>query len=150
KTLDSQVRTSAFDMTMSVLENSGRLVCSFEYNVDLFDESTIERMGKHFDQLAETAPANAALRLIELKMLGEEERSQLLFEFNRSEREYECRSSIQELFARQARRLPDKVAMSDGDGQLSYDELNRAANRLASYLIHRGGVRPEMFVGLCM
>ena len=149
KSLDRQTRTSAFDMTMAVTEKAEGLSCSVEYNADLFDEATIVRMGGHFSRLAEEAVGNADLRVIEMRMLGEEERNQLLYEFNRTEREYPRRASIQEIFRHQAERLADKVAISEGDRQLSYGELNRAANRVASYLVDRG-VGAETFVGLCM
>lgn len=149
KSLDRQTRTSAFDMTMAVTEKAEGLSCSVEYNADLFDEATIVRMGEHFSRLAEEAVGNPDLRVIEMRMLAEEERKQLLYEFNRTEREYPRRASIQEIFRQQAERLADKVAISEGGRQLSYGELNRAANRVASYLVD-SGVGVETFVGLCM
>lgn len=149
KSLDRQTQTSAFDMTMIVIEKAEGLSCRVEYNADLFDEATIVRMGGHFRRLAEEAVSQPDLRVIEMGMLREEERNQLLYEFNRTEREYPRRSSIQEIFRRQAMRLSEKVALSEGDRQLTYGELDRAANRLASYLVDRG-VEVETFVGLCM
>jgi amino acid adenylation domain-containing protein len=149
KSLDRQTRTSAFDMTMAVTEKAEGLSCSMEYNADLFDEATIVRMGRHFSGLAEEAVGNADLRVIEMRMLAEEERRQLIYEFNRTEREYPRHATIQEIFQQQAERLADKVAISEGGRQLSYGELNRAANRVASYLVD-SGVAVEAFVGLCM
>jgi amino acid adenylation domain-containing protein len=149
KLLDRQTRTSAFDMTLAVTEKAEGLSCSVEYNADLFDEATMVRMGGHFSRLAEEAVGNADLRVIEMRMLGEEERKQLLYEFNRTEREYPRQASIHEIFRQQAERFADKVAISEGSRQLSYGELNRAANRVASYLVDRG-VGAETFVGLCM
>jgi amino acid adenylation domain-containing protein len=149
RSLDRQTRTSAFDMTMAVTEKAEGLSCSLEYNADLFDEATIVRMGGHFSRLAEEAAGNPDLRVIEMRMLGEQERDQLLYEFNRTQREYPRQASIQEIFRQQTERLADKVAISEGGRQLSYGELNRAANRVASYLVE-SGVGVETFVGLCM
>src|SRR5579864_1099406 len=51
-------------------------------------------------------------------------------------------NSIQERFAAQLAQTPDAVAVSSGDVQLTYRELDRRANRLARRLIGLG-VRPE-------
>jgi amino acid adenylation domain-containing protein len=147
--LDRQARTAAFDMTMTLVEKAGGLSCSLEYNADLFDEATIVRTGGHFGRLIEAAVGNTDVRVIEMGMVGEEERNQLLYGFNRTEREFPRRASIQGIFRRQAARLADKVAVSEGGRQLTYGVLNTAASRVANYLI-ASGVRPETFVGLCL
>ncbi|CAG8871172.1 Tyrocidine synthase 3 [Pseudomonas fluorescens] len=54
---------------------------------------------------------------------------------------------MQRLFERQAQATPDAVALVFGDRQLSYRQLNQAANRLALTLIGRG-VGPEVLVGV--
>jgi amino acid adenylation domain-containing protein len=149
KSLDRQTRTSAFDMTMSLIEKAEGLNCSVEYNADLFDVASIVRLGGHFSRLAEAVAADAGTRVIDLEMLSQEERRQLLYEFNRTDREYPRRASIHEIFQHQAERLREKVAISERGRQLTYGELNRSANRVASYLKERG-VGVETFVGLCM
>ncbi|MFG1642751.1 amino acid adenylation domain-containing protein [Amycolatopsis sp. NPDC049252] len=55
---------------------------------------------------------------------------------------------LHELFAAQARRTPDRVAVTDGQRELTYRELDEAADRLAIRL-RAAGVRPEVLVGLC-
>ena len=54
---------------------------------------------------------------------------------------------IHELFEKQARRTPDAVAVQLNQARLSYDELNRSANRLAHHL-RSLGVGPETLVGI--
>ena len=54
---------------------------------------------------------------------------------------------IHELFAEQAERTPEQIALVGEGRQLSYRELNRRANQLGHYL--RGlGVGPEVVVGI--
>jgi non-ribosomal peptide synthetase component F len=144
KSQDRQMGTSKFDITLEVIEKSEGLVCSFEYNTDLYDEATIVRMGEHYRRLAQAAVDNADAKLKEMSMLGDEERNQLLYDLNRTERPYPCRASIQEIFRHQASRLADKVAISEGSRQLSYGELNRAATAGAYLVDNSGGV--ETFV----
>jgi amino acid adenylation domain-containing protein len=55
---------------------------------------------------------------------------------------------VHELFEEQVERTPQAVAVVCGEKELSYEELNRRANRLAHYL--RGlGVQPDTRVGIC-
>jgi amino acid adenylation domain-containing protein len=58
--------------------------------------------------------------------------------------------SVVELFEGRVAGSPDSVALVDVDGRaVSYVELNRAANRLARYLVDRG-VRPDVRVALVL
>ena len=56
---------------------------------------------------------------------------------------------LADLLEATAARLPDQIALIFGDQRLSYRELNQAADRVASALLHRG-VRPGQVVGLCL
>src|SRR5207248_418387 len=49
----------------------------------------------------------------------------------------------------QATRMPDAVAVLDGERALTYAELNASANRLARCLRARG-VGPDTLVGICL
>jgi amino acid adenylation domain-containing protein len=60
-----------------------------------------------------------------------------------------ARRSVHELFEAQAARNPHATATLSDDDRLTYDELNRRANRLAHHLISLG-VRPETLVGLVL
>ena len=147
--MERQAETSKFDLTMIVTEKAGGLSCCVEYSTDLFDAVSMERLAGHFRRLAAAAAENAEMRVIEMGMLGEEERSQLLYGFNRTEREYARAASLDKLFRQQAERVADKVAVVEGERQVSYGELERASGRVASYLV-RNGVGAEAFVGLCL
>src|SRR5882724_13716476 len=57
--------------------------------------------------------------------------------------------TVDRLFAEQAARAPQAVALVSADGEITYGELARRAGRLAARL--RGvGVGPEVAVGLCL
>ena len=81
-------------------------------------------------------------------MLSDPERQQILYEWNRTQAEYPTDVCIHELFEAQVKRTPEATAVVFGNKKLSYDELNRRANRQAHYL-RKKGVSPEKRVGIC-
>ncbi|MBW4510724.1 MAG: amino acid adenylation domain-containing protein [Scytonematopsis contorta HA4267-MV1] len=56
---------------------------------------------------------------------------------------------LHEIFEENARRLPNKIAVSYKDEEISYEELNRRANQLAHHL-QSLGVGANTLVGLCI
>jgi amino acid adenylation domain-containing protein len=83
----------------------------------------------------------------ELPLVSEEEREQLLVEWNWREVEYESEGSLAERFEQVAAERAVAVGLVYEEEEVSYGELNRRSNQLAHYL--RGqGVGPEVRVGL--
>ena len=145
--LEVETQTAKFDLSLSMAESDEGLVGTFNYNLDLFDAASIERMAQHFEHLLEAAVSNPDEQISRLQILSEAERDQVLFEWNDTRRDLDKNRPIHLAFAEQARRTPDAVAVGFEQHDLTYRELNRAANRLAHHL-RRLGVGPEVPVGL--
>ena len=141
--------TAKFDLTLFIEEAAEELIGVLEYNTDLFEAATINRMAGHFQQLLEGIVANPDRPLSELPMLTEAERQQLLVEWNQTQVDYPKDYCIHELFEAQVERTPDAIAVVFEDQQLTYRELNAKANQLAHYL-QTLGVGPEVLVGICV
>jgi amino acid adenylation domain-containing protein len=139
---------SKFDLTLFAREQTDGLRVTFEYNTDLFDGTTIERLCGHFQNLLEAVVNNPELRLSALPLLTPEEKQRLLVEFN-DNAQYYPPMCVHELFAAQARRRPQAVAVVFRDQRLSYGELEARSSRLAAHL-RRLGVGPGVPVGLCV
>src|SRR5215218_1570321 len=84
-----------------------------------------------------------------IEVLPEAERRQVLEEWNRTAAEYPADRCIHELFEVQAARTPGAVAVRFEEAALTYDELNRSANRLAHHL-RALGVGPDARVAICV
>ena len=140
---------SKFELSLSLKESGNSLNASIEYRTDLFDAETIRRMLDHYQNLLEGIAANPDARLSELPLLTEQERQQIVVEWNRTETEYPKQRCVHELFAEQAARRPDAVAVVYDDQKLNYRELDQRTNQLAHYL-RTIGVGPESLVGICM
>ena len=74
--------TAKFDLTLIVLEHEQGLRVLLEYNTDLFDESTAERMLRHLQTLLEGIVADPDQPIATLPMLSAEEQRQLLQQWN--------------------------------------------------------------------
>ena len=141
--------SSKYDLSLYLEENQGGLRGKIEYNTDLYDASTIERILKHFETLLESAVEAPGKRLSELDMLGAVERNRLLIEWNGTAREYPRELCVHQLFERQAARRGDAIAIEFGDDKITYAELNLQANRLAHALREQGigvGQRVGLFI----
>ncbi|MFN6560836.1 MAG: amino acid adenylation domain-containing protein [Nostoc sp. ChiSLP01] len=147
--LNQQSTTAMFDLTVSMTETDQGLVGKWEYNTDLFDGSTIERMAAHFQNLCSAIVENPVAAVGELPLLSEAERHQLLLSFNDTASVYPTNKCIHQLFESQVERTPQSVAVVFENHQLSYVELNQRANQLAHHLLSLG-VEPEVLVGICV
>ena len=138
--------TAKFDLTLCIGEVGRAVGVSLEYNTDLFDQTTIERLGAHFKHLLEGIVRRPNARLSDLPLLTEVELQQLLVEWNSTEADYGP-ACLHELFERQAERTPEAVGVVCGGERLTYSELNERSDRVARRL--RGlRVGPGSLVGL--
>ena len=156
--VDVDMGTATFDLTLSMAEEADGFDASIEYNTDIFDASTIERMLGHFQKLLEGIVADPGQRLSCLPLLTPDEHRRLLREWNATDRDYlEGRPAIiHGLFEEQAARTPDAVAVAvvavaedSTTAEITYGELDRRANQLARHL-RTLGVGPEVLVGVSL
>jgi amino acid adenylation domain-containing protein len=82
-----------------------------------------------------------------IDLLNEQERRQVVVEFNQTHTEYPRNKTMMELFAEQVQRRGEELAVVCGQEKISYAELDRRSNQLARYLRNLG-VGPEKLVGI--
>jgi len=136
-----------FDLSLDVTEASDGISVCFEYARDLYEPETIERMLTHFETLLAAIIANPEQPVADLPLLSNEERHQLLVEWNGNHLDLPENICIHQLFESQAARNPAAIAAEFRGEELSYGELNARANQLANYLRCQG-VGPEILVGI--
>ena len=137
------------DLSVELMETPDGLAGSVEYATDLFDRSTIERLLSSYVTLLEGIVAEPERRVSEHALLSADASQRIVVDWNATAAEVPKDRCVHELFAEQAARTPDAIALVYEDSKLSYGELERRSNRLAHHL--RGlGVGREQVVGLCM
>ncbi|MFZ1025124.1 MAG: amino acid adenylation domain-containing protein [Limnoraphis robusta] len=147
--INPENKTARFDLSLDMYEKPSGLMGVFEYNTDLFKAETISRIIVHFQTLLEQILTNSNQKLYELCLLTETEKNQLLVKWNKTQTPFKNLACIHQLFETQAQQTPDAVAIVDSHQQLSYQQLNTTANKLAHHL-QKQGVQPEQTVGICL
>ncbi|WP_285405307.1 AMP-binding protein, partial [Luteibacter sp. ME-Dv--P-043b] len=142
-----------FDLTFNFLEqadNHGErtLAGVIEYATDLFDEATVARMAQRLSRLLEEVAIEPDRRLDRIDLLEAHERRTLLLDWNDTATDLAA-TTVTAAFERQARRVPDAVALVCGDRQLTYAQLEDRANRLAHHLLELGA-GSDVLVAVCM
>ncbi|MFY9744116.1 MAG: amino acid adenylation domain-containing protein [Candidatus Sulfotelmatobacter sp.] len=141
--------TSIFDLNVTLVEwLDGRWWTQIDYNTDLFDGPTIERLQQHFHNLLERIAANPEQRIADLPLLSQSEQRELVVDFNNTSADFQRDRCLHNFFEEQVTRTPDAIAVIAGDERISYGELNQRAYGLASQLL-RQGVGPDTAVGIC-
>ncbi|MEK6284011.1 MAG: condensation domain-containing protein, partial [Acidobacteriota bacterium] len=109
-----------FDLTVGAEEIEQGLRVGIEYSTALFNAETIELLADHFQKLLQGIVTNTEQRLSSLPLLSDEERRQLLVEWNDTVRDYSEDNCVHKLFEAQVERAPDAVAVIFEEQQLSY------------------------------
>lgn len=143
------IGTLPFELILSVNDSTLELAVSMDYNADLFERDTIQRMLRHFQTLLESVAENYDRPISELDLLTGEERRQLTVDWNDTRAAFNAEQSINQLIEEQAARQPDAPAVIAGEQSLTYAELNSRANKLARYL-QALGLEKETPVGVCL
>jgi non-ribosomal peptide synthetase component F/thioesterase domain-containing protein len=138
-----------YDLNAFMVERPDGWRISCQYNTDQFERATANRLLAYFETLLQSAVANPSQRLSELTLSAPDEARALLVKLNDTRTLYPRDLTIGQLFEAQVARAPTAIAVICGDRQLTYAELNAAANRFSAYLKLQG-VGPGSRVGVCL
>jgi amino acid adenylation domain-containing protein len=125
------------------------LETEFLFYPDIIDDDYVHCLARQFQVLVEAACQDPEAKLPRLDLLTEDDREQVLKEFNQTGAEYDKTASLPQRFEARVQRTPDHCALIYEGEEITYRELNASANRLAHYLIEIG-VGPETLIGLCI
>lgn len=149
--VEPESSSAKFDLMLNVAKTGNGLMGVFEYNTDLFDESTIERFGNCFRHLLLSIIEKPECRVGELEMMTESDRRRLLVDWNPSTAAPDRTTTIPGLFEHCVRQAPQRTALEFQDQVLSYGELNSQSNQLARLLRSRvGDWSGDVVVGICL
>ncbi|WP_416235670.1 amino acid adenylation domain-containing protein, partial [Nodularia sp. UHCC 0506] len=139
--------TAKFDLTLMIAETNAGLQGKWEYNCDLFTETTIQRFTEHFQNILLEMISETSQKISDLSLMNGGELQQMI-SFGTSPIN-PISNCIQELFEQQVAKFGDEIAVICHHQTITYSELNTKANQLA-YHLKSLGVQPEIAVGICV
>lgn len=159
ESIDLNTRQSQFEILLVIEEAGGNIYGCWQYNRDLFEESTIHHLHEQLVRLLHQVADDPTRRISEYSVLDVDGSDKVwtskpfmeepVAEWNQTDRPLLNRLLVHERFEQQALKTPDRVAVSCDDRKLTYRELNEQSNALAHYLQDLG-VRPSVRIGICL
>jgi amino acid adenylation domain-containing protein len=145
--LELPSQTSKFPLSLYIFTTEPHLEGAFEYNTDLFDRSTVERLRRHLEQLYREMVASPERPVASLQLMSQSERAEISGHLEGPAPSALLQPSPLELFALQARRSPERIALELDGRTLTYGELDRRSSQLAQVLRTQFAIRGSV-VGL--
>ncbi|MGV0646734.1 amino acid adenylation domain-containing protein, partial [Mycolicibacterium sp. XJ2546] len=145
--LPVDTQTARMDLTFSLGERwtqtgePAGIAGAVEFRADVFDTDTVEGLVERWQRVLAAMTADPDRRLSSIDLLDEAEHARVDKWGNRAvltARRDPASFSVPELFAAQVARVPDAVAVSFAGRDMTYRELDEAANRLAHLLVAHG------------
>ncbi len=136
--------TTTYDLSLTLNESNGGMLGIFEYNTDLYFESTIERLANYYKNLLQIAVKNIKKKISNVQLITEAEKEKYINALNNTADIYPDKYTVHKLFEKIAEKDPGNIALfyaesaADEASAVSYQELNIRANKLASYLLKEG------------
>ncbi|MGZ4164182.1 MAG: amino acid adenylation domain-containing protein, partial [Tumebacillaceae bacterium] len=141
--------TAKFDLSIHLRERGEELVGALNYNTDLFDQATAERLVQHYLNLLQGISEDAKQVVSALPVLTEAERQQLIGEWQEGKVDVLQTPCIHKWFETQVEKTPNAVAVVYEQQSLTYRELNEKANQVA-HTLQKRGICPDALVAICM
>lgn len=145
-----------FDFTVSnTLDGFGIKV---SYNKRVISEKEVDKLIRYYIKILDGFIEMPRDIIKNKDILLEEEKQQIFYKVNNTEREYHI-ETVDGLLESQAKRTPNKIALVFQDGKITYEQLDKRSNQIARILklkgIKRGDKVPiivnrsiEMIIGI--
>ncbi|MCP5047949.1 MAG: amino acid adenylation domain-containing protein, partial [bacterium] len=155
-------KIAKFDLLLACIEKDEHLSCTLEYSTRLFKQETIQRFTGYFNKILLWVSRSHDVNISRIDVLTEEEKQQLLVDFNDTAAEFPAHKTIHRLIEEQVDRIPEHVALAGqitnyksqitnkDNALITYGQLNEKADRLAHYLYNEKGIRPGHPVAVLM
>ena len=148
--ISSGPKSAKFDMTLNMRNQGRQLVGEINYNRDLFQQRSIQRMAVQFETLLGEITADPFRPLAELSMLGEDQRQQLIHQWNANRPSFQEHQNMAQCFKAATRQVPDAIAIQEFErgepvttgsrcpNAITYGELDTRTEKLGLRLKQMG------------
>lgn len=143
-----------FDLVVYVSDFNEKIGFIFEYNTSLFQQKTIDRMIAHYKNILAIMVKNTDELVEKINFLLPQEYQQIVYAWNHTDQVFPNDKTLNQLFEEQVKQTPNRIAAVFEQNNITYDELNKKANKLANYLrnkhqkIYKKELQPDTLVAL--
>ncbi|HYE48782.1 MAG TPA: amino acid adenylation domain-containing protein, partial [Azospirillaceae bacterium] len=149
ETARSHNQTTKRDLSLAMRDHGTSITGRWEYDVHLFQPTTIQRLSQHLLTLLAAVVADPACPIQQLPLLSSAERATALAAAQRPPLPAPPYRAIHQSIEAVAARQPDAIALIDAAGQLSYATLDARANQLA-HALRAAGLRPGAIAAIAL
>jgi len=139
-----------FDLSFNFLEQGESIAVMIGYNCDIFQATTISRLGDHLEQLLTALLKDPDCPISALDYLSAAETHQLLVTFNDTGADYPKEETVVDIFRQQVLLSPEAIALVFETTKISYQTLDKKTNRLANYLLANYTIGPDILVAVIL
>jgi amino acid adenylation domain-containing protein len=136
-----------FALWLTCAHDDSGLRMHLSFDPRSFAREAVETLARRLALVLDAVGADAGITVGGVDVLDPQERARVLVEFNDTATAIPG-ACVHERFAAQAAAAPERIAVADEHGSISYADLDVRANQLAQRL-RRAGVGPDVPVGLC-
>lgn len=154
--LENFYEVARFDLSIFIDDSQEELTGQISYATSLFHKDTILRLINHYNFLLDQMTQEPDKPCSQFGLLNEREYSQIVNEWNATDREYPEDKTFYQLFEEQAEKTPDNIAVVCESEALTYSELNKKSNQLANYIraVYQEKTKqffsPDTIIALCL
>jgi amino acid adenylation domain-containing protein len=134
-----------FEIFLNASGNENNLTLEWSYNNTLFNPETIKSMMVSFEEILQKIVEDPSKTLEQITF---QDYSNKNFEIRGPKMSYP-KSTLHELFAKQAEIFPNSIALEFEDKQITYSDLNIMTNQMANYFWSQG-LRPGQIVAVSL
>ena len=130
--------TSKFELTLSMTEVGDTIAGTFEYNSDLFYQSTIRKLIQHFTRVIENILENPYRCIADIETVSRDERAMMVRNYATMQTYDPHRKRIIAEIEDSAKKNADACAIIGDQVEITHGELNTIANACAKALKEKG------------
>jgi amino acid adenylation domain-containing protein len=140
---------SSHDLAFIMQESLNEISFSITYNLDLFHAETIARLGEQIFLIIESVSANPEIKLKDIQMLSKTAIDELIGHTTVDVEGANSLPVIHQVFESVVAKYPSHIACSFADEKISYQKLNKEANKVAHALRTKGAKEGTIIPIIC-
>jgi amino acid adenylation domain-containing protein/FkbM family methyltransferase len=146
--LSQAVKFNQFDLLFDFIKSKNNIFLRFTFNADLYQAARMQELLDNFAYLIEKLTANFHTPKEHLYLVHPAQQQQLLSNEIFDRIVFSQEDIIPVAFDKIAKAYPERTAISSGERIITYEELNRAVNRLAHYIRKNFSISPDTFIAV--